>query len=49
MKGTFTGPGGTGRSIDISGHEMLEFDSDHLITSARGYFDEQEYNRQLFH
>jgi hypothetical protein len=47
MKGTNSGPGGSGKSIDISGFEAIELNSDGLIVSAQGFYDEAEYNRQL--
>ena len=47
MKGTNTGPGGSGRPILISGFEELEFDSAGLIQTARGHFDQDDWDRQL--
>ncbi|HEY5408036.1 MAG TPA: nuclear transport factor 2 family protein [Ginsengibacter sp.] len=47
LTGTNTGPNGTGKKIHISGVEILQFNSDGLITESNGSFDEQEYNRQL--
>lgn len=47
MKGTNTGPGGSGNSICISGYEALLLDSDLKIISAHGHYDEDEYERQL--
>lgn len=47
MKGHYAGPGGTGRPIDISGYEVLEFDAEGRIVRAAGYFDQSEYDRQL--
>jgi steroid delta-isomerase-like uncharacterized protein len=45
--GTNTGPGGTGRSIRMSGYEEWTFGPDGLLVQAKGYFDEAEYRRQL--
>ena len=47
LTGTNTGPDGTGKKIHISGVEILQFNSECLITESNGSFDEQEYNRQL--
>ncbi len=47
LTGTNTGPGGTGKKVHISGVEILQFDSNGLITESNGSFDEKEYNRQL--
>lgn len=45
--GTNTGPGGTGRSIRMSGYEEWTLGDDGLIAEAKGCFDEAKYNRQL--
>ena len=47
LTGTNTGPGGTGRSVRISGYEEWTFGRDGLIARSHGHFDEAEYNRQL--
>ena len=47
MWGTNTGPGGTGRSILISGYEAIVLDAVGLIVTAHGYFDQGEWDRQL--
>lgn len=47
LTGTNTGPGGSGKRVHISGVEILQFDSNGLITESNGSFDEKEYNRQL--
>ncbi len=47
LTGTNTGPNGTGKKVHISGVEILQFNSDGLITESNGSFDEKEYNRQL--
>ena len=47
LTGTNTGRGGTGKKVHISGVEILQFDSNGLITESNGSFNEQEYNRQL--
>jgi hypothetical protein len=47
LSGTYTGPGGTGHSVRISGFERWRIGSDGLIASSQGYFDAAEYRRQL--
>jgi predicted ester cyclase len=47
LTGTNTGPGGTGRTVRISGHEEWTFNEDGLIAESRGQFDAAEYERQL--
>lgn len=47
LVGTNSGPGGTGRSVRISGFEEWRIDSDGLITESFGHFDSEEYRRQL--
>jgi len=45
--GTNTGPGGTGRSVRISGYEEWTLDDDGLILESKGHYDEAEYQRQV--
>ncbi len=45
--GTNTGPGGTGRSVRISGYEEWTLGSDGLIVESKGHYDEAEYQRQM--
>jgi steroid delta-isomerase-like uncharacterized protein len=45
--GTNTGPGGTGKSVRITGYEEWTFSADGLIRESEGHFDESEYQRQL--
>ena len=47
LTGTNNGPGGTGRSVRISGYEVWQFDSAGLIATSEGHFDSAEYHRQL--
>lgn len=47
LTGTNTGPGGTGKSVRISGYEEWTIGADDLITESNGHFDEAEYQRQL--
>ena len=45
--GTNTGPGGTGKSVRLTGYEEWTFGGDRLILESRGHYDEAEYRRQL--
>lgn len=45
--GTNTGPGGTGRSVRISGCEVWTLNADGLIQASDGHYDEAEYQRQV--
>lgn len=47
LNGTNTGPGGTGKTVHISGYEEWTFGADGLIAESRGTFDAAEYERQL--
>ena len=47
LTGTNTGPGGTGKSVRISGFEQWRFGPDGLIADSLGHFDAAEYQRQL--
>jgi hypothetical protein len=47
LVGTNSGPGGTGRSVRISGFEEWTIGDDGLIAVSLGHFDEAEYQRQL--
>jgi predicted ester cyclase len=47
LTGTNTGPGGTGKRVRISGYELWKIDKDGLIAESRGYFDAEDYQRQL--
>jgi hypothetical protein len=45
--GTNGGPGGTGKSVRITGYEDWTFGPDGLIAKSDGHYDEAEYQRQL--
>jgi uncharacterized protein (TIGR02246 family) len=47
LTGTNTGPGGTGRSVRISGYEEWTLAADGLVEKSRGHFDSADYERQL--
>jgi steroid delta-isomerase-like uncharacterized protein len=47
LTGTNTGPGGTGKSVKVSGVECWQFDDRGLIKESIGSFDADEYARQL--
>src|SRR5437868_3463883 len=49
LTGTNTEPGGTGKRVRISGHELWQFNNAGLIESSKGHFDSAEYERQLKH
>lgn len=49
LSGAYTGPGGTGHRVRISGFERWLIGSDGLIASSQGHFDAAEYRRQLEH
>jgi uncharacterized protein (TIGR02246 family) len=45
--GTNSGPGGTGKKVQISGREEWQFGAGHHIAESKGHFDEADYQRQL--
>ena len=45
--GTNTGPGGTGRAVNLRGYERWTIGADGLIAKSEGHFDNEEYQRQL--
>jgi predicted ester cyclase len=47
LKGTNSGPGGTGKRIRISGYELWQLDEAGLIMNSQGHFDAAEYERQV--
>ena len=47
LVGTNTGPGGTGRSVRISGYEEWRIGADERIAESLGHFDAEDYERQL--
>jgi uncharacterized protein (TIGR02246 family) len=47
LTGTNTGPGGTGKRVEISGYEEWTIGGDGLIAKSLGHFEEAEYRRQL--
>jgi nuclear transport factor 2 (NTF2) superfamily protein len=47
LTGSNTGPGGSGRSVRISGYEEWRFGEDGLIAESLGHFDELDYQRQV--
>jgi steroid delta-isomerase-like uncharacterized protein len=47
LTGTNTGPGGTGKTVRISGYEEWTIGTDGLIAQSLGHFDETEFQRQL--
>lgn len=49
LVGNNTGPGGTGKSVRVSGFEEWRFGPGGLIAESLGHFDGAEYQRQLEH
>ncbi len=47
LKGTNTGPGGTGHRVRISGLEVWKSGDDGLIEESQGRYDQAAYQRQL--
>jgi predicted ester cyclase len=47
--GTNTGPGGTGKSVRISGFEVWTLGDDGRVVDSTGNYDSNEYDRQLEH
>lgn len=47
LTGTNSGPGGTGKRVRFSGHEIWRFAPDGLIAHSTGHFDQAVYDRQL--
>lgn len=45
--GTNTGPGGTGRTVDLRGYEIWTLDDKGLIVQSLGNYDAAEYARQI--
>ncbi len=47
LTGTNTGPGGTGRSVRISGREEWTIDDGGLIAASLGHYDQMDWDRQV--
>jgi hypothetical protein len=47
--GTSTGPGGTGKWVQISGFEEWRFGDDGLVAESQGHYDQAEDDQQLEH
>jgi uncharacterized protein (TIGR02246 family) len=47
LRGTNTGPGGSGMRVRISGYEVWQLDNGGLIRESKGHFDSAEYEHQL--
>jgi len=47
LTGTNDGPGGSGRRVEISGHEVWTIGDDGLIAESRGHFDAADYAHQV--
>ncbi len=46
--GTNTGPGGTGKAVNLRGYERWTIGANGLIAKSDGHFDNDEYQRQLY-
>lgn len=49
LKGTNTGPGGTGQRVRIGGFEVWQIGADGLVAESLGHFDSMAYQHQLEH
>jgi SnoaL-like polyketide cyclase len=47
LRGTNTGPGGTGRAVEIKGLESWLMGAEGLIEESLGSFDANDYERQI--
>jgi ketosteroid isomerase-like protein len=47
LTGTNIGPGGTGRSVRISGFEEWVIGDDGLIATSLGHYDQADWDRQV--
>ena len=47
LTGTNTGPGGKGNRVKITGYELWRISLEGLVAESKGYFDANEYTRQL--
>jgi len=47
LTGTNTGPGGTGRTVRISGFEQWTIGPDGLIAASLGSYDASDWDRQI--
>ena len=45
--GTNSGPGGTGKAVNLTGYERWTFGADGLLMKSDGHYDNDEYQRQL--
>ncbi len=47
LTGTNAGPGGSGRTVRVSGYEEWRLGPDGLIAESQGHFNQADYDRQL--
>ena len=47
LKGTNSGAGGKGNRVDIDGCEVWKLNNGNKIVELKGYFDAEEYERQV--
>ena len=49
LTGTYSGPGGQGHRVRISGYEEWKFSAENLIEDSLGHFDAADYQQQIAH
>jgi len=47
LKGTNTGPGGTGNRVNIDGCEVWKLNNQNEIVEIKGFFDAEDYESQV--
>ena len=47
LEGTNSGPGGTGKRVELSGWEYWRLSDDGLVADSKGHFDAEDFERQL--
>ncbi|GJL83334.1 MAG: hypothetical protein DHS20C01_29680 [marine bacterium B5-7] len=47
LKGTNSGPDGTGNRVEISGWEYWRYTEDGLVAESSGHFDANDYQQQV--
>ena len=47
LTATYSGPGGTGNKVEVSGYELWQMGDNDRILKSQGHFPTEEYNRQL--
>ena len=47
LEGTNSGPGGTGKRVELSGWEYWRLSDDGVVADSKGHFDAEDFERQL--